>query len=77
MFTAEERDRVRERFGDDFAAHLRAKGNTPEHVAQTVTRVRALFDGCGFKTTADADAVRNVRRESWSLGADILNDCGN
>jgi len=41
---------------DDFAAHLRAKGDTEEHVRQTVGRARALFDGCGFKVSGDVDS---------------------
>lgn len=42
----------------DFAAHLRAKGSTSEHVAQTIARVMALFEGCVFRLSADVDAGR-------------------
>ena len=43
---------------DVYASHLRAKANTTEHVTQTVSRVRALLDGCGFRMPADVDAGR-------------------
>jgi integrase/recombinase XerC len=42
----------------DYAERLKAKGNTPAHVKQTIGRIRALFDGCEFSTTADLDAGR-------------------
>jgi hypothetical protein len=40
----------------DYAAHLEAKGDTPGHVAQTVSRIRAVFDGCGFVIPRNLDA---------------------
>lgn len=43
---------------EDYAGHLRAKGDTEVHVRQTIGRVRGLFDGCGFKVYADLDAGR-------------------
>src|SRR6516225_6911146 len=42
----------------DFASHLRAKGDTETHIEQTVARVQALFDGCTFKVYGDIDAAR-------------------
>ena len=42
----------------DFAAHLRAKGDTEEHVRLTAARVTAMFDGCGFGRLGDVDAGR-------------------
>jgi integrase len=42
----------------DYASHLRSKGNTPEHVNQSISRVAALFNGCGFKRLEDTDAGR-------------------
>jgi hypothetical protein len=40
----------------DYAAHLEAKGNTPDHTALTTGRVTALLSGCGFVFPLDADA---------------------
>lgn len=42
---------------EDFAAHLRAKGDTEVHVRLTISRVRALFDGCEFKVFGDVDVA--------------------
>jgi len=41
----------------DFEAALRAKGNTGKHVKQTIGRLKALFDGCGFKLWSDMKAT--------------------
>jgi integrase len=43
---------------NDYAAHLRSKGDTEEHVRLTLGRVRNLFDGCGFRHLTDVDAGR-------------------
>ena len=43
---------------DDFAAHLRAKADTEDHVRLSVARVRAIFDGCGFRVAGDVDSAR-------------------
>jgi integrase len=40
----------------DYAAHLEAKGDTSAHVALTVSRIRAVLDGCGFTFPRDLDA---------------------
>jgi integrase len=42
----------------DFKATLEAKGDTAEHVEQTVSRVRALLDGVGAEFVDDLDAAR-------------------
>ena len=51
-----------------FRDFLEAKANTPEHVTLTLSRIRAVMVGCGFKRLADlnADKVGNwlkTRRE--------------
>ena len=43
---------------EDFRAFLESKGNTSEHVALTVSRVTAAFEGCQFKKLADLNAGR-------------------
>jgi integrase len=40
----------------DYAAHLAAKDDTEGHVRETIGRVRALLDGCGFARLGDVDA---------------------
>ena len=42
----------------DYATALEGKGDTPDHVRQTVGRTRALLDGCGFAFVKDVDAGR-------------------
>ena len=44
-----------------FREFLEAKANTPEHVTLTLSRIRAVMVGCGFKRLADlnADKVGN------------------
>ena len=44
---------------DDFTRHMEAKGDTPRHVAETVSRIRRVADHCGVEvlTDLDADAV--------------------
>jgi integrase len=41
---------------DDFARHISAKNRTDQHVQQTVSRIQAALDGCGFGKLADLDA---------------------
>ena len=43
---------------EDFRTSLESKGNTADHVALTVNRVLAAFDGCQFKKLADLNAGR-------------------
>ena len=43
---------------DDFRRALDAKDDTPEHVETTLARLRAVFDGCGFRKLTDLDANR-------------------
>jgi integrase len=40
----------------DYAAYLEAKGDTSAHVTLTVSRIRAVFDGCRFVFPRDLDA---------------------
>lgn len=42
----------------DYATHLEAKGNTPDHIQRVVGRCRALFEKCGFVYPLDTDAGR-------------------
>ncbi len=42
----------------DFKTHLEAKGNGSTHVATSVSRVRAILDGCGFVRIRDLSASR-------------------
>lgn len=57
----------------DYAAYLKAKEDTPDHVRQTVGRVFALLSGCGFVFPLDADAgkaaewLNTLRRDASSL----------
>ena len=43
---------------EEFRTSLESKGNTADHVALTVNRVVAAFDGCQFKKLADLNAGR-------------------
>ena len=43
---------------DDFEAHLTAKGNTPEHVAATMRRIRVVISGCDWRTLKDLDVTK-------------------
>jgi site-specific recombinase XerD len=43
---------------EDFRSSLLAKGDTPLHVSQTISRIRAILDGCGFCFTTDLDALK-------------------
>ena len=49
----------------DYAAELERRGNSADHVRQTLGRVRALFAGCEFKMTDDVNAGRAVE---WLAG---------
>ncbi len=40
----------------DYAAHLRSKGNCPEHNQATTAKVSAILAGCGFVFPVDLDA---------------------
>jgi hypothetical protein len=40
----------------DYAAYLEAKGDTSAHVKLTISRIRAVLDGCGFTFPRDLDA---------------------
>jgi excisionase family DNA binding protein len=41
----------------DYRIALEGKGDTSRHVDLTVSRIRALLDGCGFTVFADVDPV--------------------
>ena len=43
---------------EDFRGYLDSKGNTPEHVSLTVSRIEAAFAGCRFEKLADLNAGR-------------------
>ncbi|CAN5336646.1 hypothetical protein BH10PLA2_BH10PLA2_12270 [soil metagenome] len=40
----------------DYRRHLTEKGDTAGHVAKTCNRLKAIFDGCEFKSLADVEA---------------------
>jgi integrase/recombinase XerC len=42
----------------DYETHLTAKNNSREYVALAVSRIRAVFEGCGFVTATDLNASR-------------------
>jgi excisionase family DNA binding protein len=42
----------------DYRSALDAKGNSPDYVALTIGRLRALADGCGWQTLNDLNASR-------------------
>ena len=43
---------------DDFQVFLESKGNTDSHVATTVGRIKAVFEGCKFKKLTELNAGR-------------------
>jgi integrase len=43
---------------EDFEQQLVADGDTPAHVQQTISRLRAVFNGCGFTRLGDLSASR-------------------
>ena len=43
---------------DDYNRYLRAKGDSDQHVSQSVGRIRKLVAGCGFKMLPDIDASK-------------------
>jgi integrase/recombinase XerC len=49
----------------EYHTHLAAKNNTLEYVSLTISRVRAVMDGCGFVTVAD---LQPSRVNEWLLG---------
>lgn len=46
---------------DDFEQSLRDKNNTVEYVRLVVSRVRRVFDGCGFISWGDVGAQKVER----------------
>ncbi len=56
-FAAHRRRPLAEHLGD-FSAHLRAKGDTEDHVRLSVARVGAILDGCGFRVVGDVEVAR-------------------
>jgi excisionase family DNA binding protein len=46
----------------DFQTALRAKGNSPDYVELVVSRLRALADGCGWRTL---DGLSASQAEEW------------
>ena len=47
---------------EDFRTSLEAKNRSPQHVGQTINRIKALFAGCDF---AVFDDLQVLRIESW------------
>lgn len=43
---------------DEYETFLYAKGNSNQHVSQTVVRIRRLVHGCGFKRLSEIDATK-------------------
>ena len=46
---------------EDFEASLKAKGNTNRHVQTTISRIKQIIAGCGFKSWSDVSAHRVER----------------
>jgi hypothetical protein len=55
---AEHRKRPLVEHLDDFRIVLEGKGDDPRHVRQTIAHVKAMLDGCRFRTTDDLDQIR-------------------
>jgi integrase len=43
---------------EDYRTFLHSKASTTKHVDQTIRRIEALCEGCGFRRLADIDALR-------------------
>jgi len=43
---------------EDYRTFLRSKGSTEKHVGQTIRRIEALCDGCGFRRLSDIVAPK-------------------
>ena len=56
---------------DDFHNGLLAKGNGEPYVKQTTSRIKSIFEGCGFETYSDIDA-----NEVYTFLADMRSDEG-
>jgi integrase len=41
---------------EEFRRHMESKGNTAAYVKETVAKVQAIIDGCGFRFIADVSA---------------------
>lgn len=57
----EQRQRPVNEHVDDYEAYLTAKGNTPQHVLETISDCRKLLKVTGTKTVADLDGQRILR----------------
>jgi site-specific recombinase XerC len=64
---------------EDFRAHLEAKGNTADHVKKTVSRIRRVVKGAGFRTWTDLSAnkvqryLHGLRKGEAGLSAKTFN----
>ena len=62
---------------EDFKAHLEAKGNTSDHVKKTVSRIKRIMKGAGFRTWSDLTANKVQRylhkQRQAGLGAQTFN----
>jgi integrase len=54
---AEHKSRTALEHLDDYRRYLTAKGDTPLYVAKTYNQVKAVLDGCGFRTLDRIDAA--------------------
>ena len=54
----EHRQRPLQEHLEDYRRELEARDNAPRYVALVISRLRALFDGCGFRFTTDLSASR-------------------
>ena len=55
----------------DFRAHLEAKGNGQAYIGNTISCVKAILDGCGFKRISD---IRPLLPEHIKRAILALND---
>lgn len=45
---------------DDYRTELEARDNAPRYVSLVYSRLKALFEGCGFRSLADLSASRTM-----------------
>jgi len=43
---------------EDYETYLQGKNNTAAHITQTISRIKAMFNGCGFVFHSDVDATK-------------------
>ena len=63
-----------------FETYLESKGGTASHAKQTATCVRAIIDGCGYRTISDINAskvsgwLKEQRDRDGDTGSDRQNE---